>query len=931
MEKRKEQINLKTNLKEVPINIKLRNYIFQNFSEIINTPKLNKQKLTLSNIKRNLQSGNSSFRTETFETNYQNISDIDFYPESENSARSSNITQPNTFRLLIDQNYSDYITRLKKLYPLFKFNHYSKYPENEFKISSFWNSKIIINNKHNNIINNHIIEEDYNESFLLDSLGLQDNIIDNEDQFIIKKDFLERNNIDELIMIKDDLVFKMGLIDKEINKIVSDNTNSLFNYIENNISINYEIDKNLNNLTLIRNSKRDLNKKYIDNSVKLLLKGSKKKKLCNLIEILKEFMTLYNISKELRNIEESDNDNKIKELSNILEKGRNIIKQLRKNDKLRKLNAINDIEKYFLNYENKGEENLVLEFSKYVQRIFENCLIFDKKNFINEIFENKKTNYNLEKDDNQKNNLKLIEDDFIKDNFMFLLIYNNLGEDSKNGKIYNILLSIIELLNLIIKDNVDIFSIIESLNQIFKNLILNNYEKIQQLNLDEPEKIYILSHCYMIIISNYYYILILFTNNYGLAPKIFIELTNFINLEMNKIIKALISGYLHLNLESDNIKEFIYKCELMNEKSKDFLEYNKINWFDFISEINDEFIQNYYDNNSTFLLDKLNEEDWNQLKNIDSQYQDIFDLINDTDINKIEENEKFKKFIFIEIKDIEKEKEEENINHFIILKNNSKDSKFKIIHFFLYIIKLIYESLFLFSYLKYKSRNTIILRIYKLINQILLKAKNIIIDSSDGKINNKKAITEKESSLLNSITYLIEIFLQKFFLISPDNKLQDNLNDIKKSTKEMMTLLLNIVIDETINSIEEINFEKYPIFQSKQYNSYILKFTKMKKIYDNMLYGFLTEDIIQIYNEEFKKLFEKMENVISNKPHIENENEFKQFRKEMNYIKKVLEMFDLIDVKEYIEKIEKISKIVNPNKVVKKKKKIDKKDEDEEK
>ena len=225
MEKRKEQINLKTNLKDVPINIKLRNYIFQNFSEIINTPKLNKQKLTLSNIKRNLQSGNSSFRTETFETNYQNISDIDFYPESENSARSSNITQPNTFRLLIDQNYSDYITRLKKLYPLFKFNHYSKYPEIEFKISSFWNSKIIINNKHNNIINNHIIEEDYNESFLLDSLGLQDNIIDNEDQFIIKKDFLERNNIDELIMIKDDLVFKMGLIDKEINRIVSENTN----------------------------------------------------------------------------------------------------------------------------------------------------------------------------------------------------------------------------------------------------------------------------------------------------------------------------------------------------------------------------------------------------------------------------------------------------------------------------------------------------------------------------------------------------------------------------------------------------------------------------------------------------------------------------------------------------------------------------------
>ena len=45
MEKRKDQINLKTNLKDIEININLREYIFQNFSEIINTPKQNKPKL----------------------------------------------------------------------------------------------------------------------------------------------------------------------------------------------------------------------------------------------------------------------------------------------------------------------------------------------------------------------------------------------------------------------------------------------------------------------------------------------------------------------------------------------------------------------------------------------------------------------------------------------------------------------------------------------------------------------------------------------------------------------------------------------------------------------------------------------------------------------------------------------------------------------
>ena len=55
MEKRKEQINLKTNLKDVQINIKLRGYIFQNFSEITNTPIQNKQRLTLSTIKNRSQ------------------------------------------------------------------------------------------------------------------------------------------------------------------------------------------------------------------------------------------------------------------------------------------------------------------------------------------------------------------------------------------------------------------------------------------------------------------------------------------------------------------------------------------------------------------------------------------------------------------------------------------------------------------------------------------------------------------------------------------------------------------------------------------------------------------------------------------------------------------------------------------------------------
>ena len=931
MEKRKDQINLKTNLKDIEININLREYIFQNFSEIINTPKQNKPKLFLSNISKNNQ-GNYTNRTEPFEINYNILTDT--FPESLDSARSSNNNQSNSLRILIDQTYSDYIKLLRNIYPIFKFNHF-KPIKSEVKISSFWNSNIQINHKNkinkknNDNVNDNIIEEVNNKNLLLDGLGLQDNIAFDSDKFIVKRDYLERNCIDELIMIKDDLVFKMGLIDKEIKKIISENTKLFYDYIENNISINFTINKNLSELALLRKSKKDLNKKYVINSSKIILIGKKINNIKLLISVCKEFYNLYNISKELNNIEEFNSDDKIKKVSDVIKNGKNIIKKLRLFDKNKKLNVIDVFELEFLKHENKGEQNLILEFSKSVETIFEYCLIFDKQNFINDILENKQNDYYLEKKEDKKNNVIFLEKDFDYDNIMFLLIYNNLDSNSRNGKIHNLLLSIIEILNLIIKDNVDINSIAESLNHIFQKLILNSYEKIQNLKINEPEKIYILTNCYLIIISNYNYILNVFTYNCGLGIKIFKKLTNYILSEMNKILKAIISSYLHLSVETINIKDFMNKCEIVNEKSKKYLDFNNINWFNFINEIYKEFIQNYYDYNSELLLKKLKEEEWDQLNNIDQVYQDIFNLIYEINIYNIEENDKFKEFISLEIK-VKEEKIEEQKNLLIIEDNTKSDNKYKIIHYFLYILKFMYESFFLFSRLKEKFRNNIITNVYKIINKIIFTFKSIIIDSSDGKINKKKLITEKESSLLNSIIFLLEIILNKFFIISPDKSLEKNLNEIKKSTQEMMIMLLNIIIKETIESFQSLNFENYPFFQNKQYNPYILKFTKMKKIYDNLLNGFRKEEIIEIYNKEFKELFEKMENVIHSKCKIENENELKQFRKEMNYIKKVLEMFDLIDTKEYINKIDTFSKFVNPNKVFKKKKKSEKEEEKKE-
>ena len=139
-----------------------------------------------------------------------------------------------------------------------------------------------------------------------------------------------------------------------------------------------------------------------------------------------------------------------------------------------------------------------------------------------------------------------------------------------------------------------------------------------------------------------------------------------------------------------------------------------------------------------------------------------------------------------------------------------------------------------------------------------------------------------------------------------------------------MILLLNELVLEMINLFNELDFENYPIFQGKNYNEYIIKFSKMKKIYDNKKYTLLKNDIVEIFVMKFNYINDAMEQIVEQRPNIEDDNQLKQFRREMFYMKKVFEMFDLIDVKDYQERIENISLYVNPDKIVKKKKKIDK-------
>ena len=104
---------------------------------------------------------------------------------------------------------------------------------------------------------------------------MQENITDDPKKFKIKTDFLKRSDPFELKMIKEDLSFKTGVIDKELNHILESQANILYNYIENNIDLKNQI----NDFSLEMKKKIDfqkiISKNYINNSSKLFLKKNK--------------------------------------------------------------------------------------------------------------------------------------------------------------------------------------------------------------------------------------------------------------------------------------------------------------------------------------------------------------------------------------------------------------------------------------------------------------------------------------------------------------------------------------------------------------------------------------------------------------------------------------------------------------------------------
>ena len=356
--KKGEPISLKIDLENVPISQKLYKLKSSSVSEIVNQPEtvkkfsimsfansmrkgiLNTSQIMSGNLNRT-EADLSPFNTmeilseTSFTSNPLNSSRSLYSKTSTNKSNSSNKTarSSNTFKMLVKEDYSGYIQILKRIYPSFKFNHYNRISNEYFEYYKKYGEEGDINNR-NFAIGGHTGDGnknkkdkgEYKKSNLLDILGVQENIADDPKKFKIKPDYLSRKDPYELKMIKEDLSFKTGVIDKELNHILESEANTLYNYIENNIDLNNKINGFSDSIKEKLEFQKIISKKYIINSSKLILKENKKKQTKKLLKPLKILNELGICMKELELISMSENENKIKQISDMTDVAREKIK-----------------------------------------------------------------------------------------------------------------------------------------------------------------------------------------------------------------------------------------------------------------------------------------------------------------------------------------------------------------------------------------------------------------------------------------------------------------------------------------------------------------------------------------------------------------------------------------------------------------------------
>ena len=793
------------------------------------------------------------------------------------------------------------------------------------------NVKNLFSNDNYNFIK--IEEEKYKQSNLLDILGVQDNVKVSPSEFKIKKDFMSRTDIVEINMIQNDLSFKMGIINKELDSILQKYGYKIYNYTEKNIKLKTQIEEYLNTMHQKKLIKNEINKKYIDNSAKLIMKGLRQKKLKKILNYLYELKNIKNDVIYLDNILISDDYFEIKDISNKINNLKNRMKEYREKFKIKnRLKLFKNVENRIKSYESKGEEKMFTQFTLNLEKILNICLIYKKEDYENL---KKSGNYdinniqkwNLEKQKETKNNFFFMNEDFeLIENqtnkfIKYLLIYNN----TNINLITNLLLSILDMYETIIKDGMDMNIITSKYKEILRKIILNNFDLIEKESNNKLVIIYIISNCYTILLSNYFYLIELLQKNFGLNIKIFNEITQVIREEMDKFISIVILAYLHEVMFDHEWSEFLEGLKLAKKYCFMYLSngYTNLNYENMTNDVYQEYI-NYFDTNETKKLkDEINELKLEQIKNIESKYQQMFNILytfrgietltpDQIDIKKIykgknnnDEINNLKNTEYIIITHNNEDVEEnENKETDTQETKDEEDSKHLISELSLLYINYTYQILNIFvSTTNDDLKDNIVNILFKNTKEILMNTNNLIINKSNVLDYKKIALYCSDLTVMeNSLCAILDLY--------ENEELQKLFNDIYQSCIDIISHSIGVINSTIINSFNNLDFNKYNIMPENECNNFVKNFTKIYSMYTDIYNCVNKDDLIKIFENVFESLLDEIEKIIKNKGKLNKEEEIIQFKKDFDFIKKYFDNFKEINCDKYLKNIDLIIKQV---------------------
>ena len=223
-----------------------------------------------------------------------------------------------------------------------------------------------------------------------------------------------------------------------------------------------------------------------------------------------------------------------------------------------------------------------------------------------------------------------------------------------------------------------------------------------------------------------------------------------------------------------------------------------------------------------------------------------------------------------------------------------------------------------------------------------LKYQKDEIFNDDINSDSNSTVSQKEVCMTYAIFLLVKYIYQHFkdcdFFVKvmkhSEQKSIDSFLSVFKainesldiSKKKIEEILNSNCVDEALKQLDKIQLPNYNIRPRESevpVNEYVYTFISVITIiYDSMINCYENDFMEKIFKAAIEKFFDKFEYFIFHGTKIEDEKCLRQFRKDMTFLKKNLNL-DIFDLSEIKSRIDNINKKVLPEHMLKAKKKAE--------